>query len=147
MRPTIEILTADFSPERRLAEFRREFYRRGSADQGAITAFVGSVRGNGDELKYLLIEAYPKMANRQLTELAQRVAARFTLGGLLIIHRIGRLKVGQPIVLAAVAAKHRRQAFLACEFVVEALKTDIALWKCEVNRDGSRRWIEPPEKS
>ena len=141
MKMTCEILTANFSPERRLAWFRKQ-----GGDYGAIAAFIGSVRSNRSRLRFLLIEAYLKMANRQLRELARRTLAEFAIGRLLIIHRIGKLKPSQPIVLVAAAAKHRAQASAACKSVVEALKSDIALWKCEIAIDGSRRWIEPPNR-
>ncbi len=140
MQTTLELTADAFSPCERLEKFRRS----GAGDEGAISAFIGSVRYNTDELRYLEIEAYEKMAKAQLATLAKEAAYRFKPSRLLIVHRVGRLKPGDPIVLAAAGAAHRQATTAACNFVVEALKTDVALWKCEIDRGGNRRWIEPP---
>jgi molybdopterin synthase catalytic subunit len=107
---------------------------------GAVASFVGLVRG-GDDLTALTLEHYPGMTQSEIGRIAQDAAARWSLTGLTIIHRIGRLEVGEHIVLVAAAAAHRRAAFDACEFVMDYLKTRAPFWKQE-ERAGASAWVE-----
>jgi molybdopterin synthase catalytic subunit len=108
---------------------------------GAIATFTGLVRG-GDDLTALTLEHYPGMTEREIARIAGEAQRRWTLTGITIIHRVGRLTVGARIVLVAVAAAHRGSAFEACEFLMDYLKTRAPFWKQE-ERGGAERWVEP----
>ena len=104
-----------------------EILRLRSKSDGAIVSFVGSVRDDG--AKYIEIEIYDEMALRQMRLLAKQARARFKIGAITIIHRKGKLKVGENIVLIAVAAPHRKEAFDACEWLIDELKKVVPIWK------------------
>jgi molybdopterin synthase catalytic subunit len=107
---------------------------------GAVASFVGLVRG-GDDLDALVLEHYPGMTEREIGRIVEEACARWTLDGVTVIHRVGRLEAGARIVLVAVAAAHRGAAFAACQFVMDYLKTRAPFWKQE-ERGGEVRWIE-----
>ena len=107
---------------------------------GAVASFVGSVRG-GDGLAALTLEHYPGMTEREIARIAEEARARWKPAGITIIHRIGRLAVGERIVLVAVAAAHRGDAFEACQFLMDYLKTRAPFWKQE-ERGGATEWVE-----
>lgn len=109
---------------------------------GAVASFVGVVRG-GDGLVALTLEHYPGMTEAALQALARTAAARWTLSGVIVHHRVGRLVVGTPIVLAACASPHRHDALKACAYLIDRLKTDAPLWKRESFANGTERWVEP----
>lgn len=108
---------------------------------GGIGCFVGVVRG-GDGLSALTLEHYPGMTERAITAIADRAMLRFELRGCTVIHRVGRLTVGEPIVLVLAAAAHRGAALQATEFLIDWLKTRAPFWKREEFADGSQRWVE-----
>ncbi|HEY4941468.1 MAG TPA: molybdopterin synthase catalytic subunit MoaE [Rhizomicrobium sp.] len=112
----------------------------GKPETGAIASFVGQVRG-GDELTALTLEHYPGMTEREIARIAEDAGRRWALDGVTIIHRVGRLSVGERIVLVAVAAAHRGAAFEACEFLMDYLKTRAPFWKQE-ERAGGAQWVE-----
>ncbi len=117
-----------------------------TADQpttGAVATFTGYVRG-GDGLTALTLEHYPGMTEREIAHIAADAAKRWSLTGVTIIHRIGRLEVGERIVLVAVASAHRGAAFEACEFLMDYLKTRAPFWKQE-ERDGANDWVDAKE--
>ena len=95
---------------------------------GAVASFVGLVRG-GDDLTALTLEHYPGMTEREIARIAAEAAGRWPLIGVTIIHRVGRLAVGERIVLVAVASSHRGAAFAACEFLMDYPKTRAPFWK------------------
>ncbi|MBV9905315.1 MAG: molybdenum cofactor biosynthesis protein MoaE, partial [Alphaproteobacteria bacterium] len=98
---------------------------------GAVASFVGIVRGD-DGLTALTLEHYPGMTEREIAQIVEQAQARWTLiTGITVIHRIGRLSVGERIVLVAVASAHRQSAFEACEFLMDYLKTRAPFWKQE----------------
>ena len=107
---------------------------------GAVASFVGLVRG-GDDLAALTLEHYPGMTEQEIGRMVGEARTRWTLGGVTVIHRVGRLAAGERIVLVAVAAPHRRAAFEACEFLMDYLKTRAPFWKCEERGDGAA-WVE-----
>ena len=109
-------------------------------DAGAVASFIGLVRGDGG-LVALTLEHYPGMTEREIGRIADEAAARWRLTGATIIHRVGRLTVGERIVLVAAAAAHRRDAFEACQFLMDYLKTRAPFWKQE-ERDGGAAWVE-----
>ena len=110
---------------------------------GAVASFIGHVRRDGD-LSSLTLEHYPAMTEAEISGMAKHAASRWPLTGITIIHRIGTLTPGEAIVLVAVAAPHRAEAFAACEFLVDYLKTQAPFWKEEARGD-RRDWVTPRE--
>jgi MoaE-MoaD fusion protein len=107
-------------------------------DEGAVVVFDGIVRNHsGGRTLYLDYEAYDRMALEKLRELAAALRARFSVGGLALIHRLGRLEIGETSVLIAVSAPHRAVAFDACRFAIDTLKRSVPIWKKEYFADGA----------
>ncbi|NHO32457.1 molybdenum cofactor biosynthesis protein MoaE [Acetobacter fallax] len=113
----------------------------GSIHIGGLGSFLGVVRG-GNGLVALSLEHYPGMSEQMLTKLASEAIRRFALCGCTIIHRFGRLLVGEPVVLVLAAAPHRADALDATRFLIDRLKTGAPFWKSEEFSDGRCRWIE-----
>lgn len=108
---------------------------------GAVASFVGQVRDE-DNLAALELEHYPGATESALTEIAQNAVAHWKLGRVLLHHRVGRMAPGEPIVVIAVAAAHRREAFDAVSYLIDVLKTQAPFWKRLHTRDGNARWLE-----
>ena len=108
-------------------------------EDGAVVVFDGIVRNNtrGRHTLYLVYEAYEEMALRQMRELAEEAIRRFAIRDLLIVHRLGRLDVGETSVLIAVASAHRAVAFDACRWLIDTLKKTVPIWKKEHFEDGA----------
>lgn len=111
-------------------------------DVGAVVNFLGYVRDFNErpDVVALTLEHYPGMTEQSLHEIAESAQARWPLQAITIIHRIGRLTPGDPIVLVAVASAHRQAAFDACNFVMDYLKTQAPFWKKEHSRSGEY-WV------
>ncbi|MBX7200864.1 MAG: molybdenum cofactor biosynthesis protein MoaE [Rhodospirillaceae bacterium] len=109
---------------------------------GGIASFVGQVRDfKGDDTVHAMtLEHYPGMAEREFAALTEDARGRWALDGLLIIHRYGELRPPEPIVLVAAAAAHRADAFAACEFLMDWLKTKAPFWKKEA-LDSGEAWV------
>ena len=112
---------------------------------GAIGTFAGTVRGTtGDRTTtYLEYEAYPAMAEKKMSEIADEAKGKWKIGSVAILHRIGRLDVGEISVLVAVGAAHRREAMEACLYVIDRLKAVVPIWKKEYGPNGDF-WVEGP---
>ena len=108
---------------------------------GQMRDFRGASRSEGEALASMTLEHYPGMAERELTDLVADAKGRWTLDDILIIHRFGQLTPGEAIVLVAVAATHRGEAFAACEFLMDWLKTKAPFWKKEATAEGAA-WVE-----
>ena len=115
---------------------------------GALVSFVGQVRefttkavNNGDSINSLTLEHYPEMTQKALESIENEAKARWELINTLIIHRVGTLKPQDQIVLVAVCSAHRGEAFKACEFIMDYLKTSAPFWKKEAT-DRGERWVE-----
>ncbi|EHP88841.1 molybdenum cofactor biosynthesis protein MoaE [Methanotorris formicicus] len=114
---------------------------------GGVVTFVGIVRnvgikdGEEKEVEKLEFECYEKMAIKKLEEIREEAMKRYNIIDAIIIHRIGTLEVGEKIVLISVGAKHRKDAFLACEYLIDELKKVVPIWKKEFAKDGSY-WVE-----
>ena len=109
---------------------------------GAIASFIGLVRDlEGDSLQQMTLEHYPGMTEKALQEIAEKARRRWEIIDLGIIHRVGALAPGDQIVLVSVLSAHRADAFAACEFIMDYLKTDAPFWKKEVSDQGSK-WVE-----
>jgi len=117
--------------------------RDGRTDIGAIASFVGLARdlNEGSGVTAMTLEHYPGMTEKALTALVDEAHFRWTLLDVSVIHRVGRLLPGDPIVLVAVASSHRGEAFAACEFIMDFLKTRAPFWKKEETLQGER-WVE-----
>ncbi|WP_420994609.1 molybdenum cofactor biosynthesis protein MoaE [Cupriavidus sp. 30B13] len=111
---------------------------------GAIVNFLGVVRRSGDtdDVVALDIEHYPGMTEQALWSIVEEANARWRLGAVKIVHRIGRVALGNPVVLVVVASPHRQAAFDACEFLMDFLKTYGPFWKKEIRHDGTSEWVE-----
>jgi MoaE-MoaD fusion protein len=117
---------------------------------GAVAVFDGIVRDNsrGRKTLYLDYESYEEMAARQIAELASQAIERFAVRGVTVVHRLGRLQIGETSVLIIVASAHRGAAFDACRWLIDTLKTTVPIWKKEMFVDGAV-WADgepfPPE--
>ncbi len=116
-----------------------------AGDAGAIVHFLGVVRNNteGREVSYLEYEAYPPMAEKKMAEIAQEIQEKWGLDRVAMIHRVGRLEVGEVSVAVAVASPHRKEAFEACHYAMNRLKQIVPIWKREVWTDGEEEWVKP----
>ena len=110
---------------------------------GAVVSFVGLMRdmNEGDQVATMTLEHYPGMTEKALEKIVQEADERWDLLGIRVIHRVGELRPMDPIVLVAVASAHRGEAFQACEFVIDYLKTRAPFWKKEKTPDGDR-WVD-----
>ncbi|APG61578.1 hypothetical protein LPB140_00530 [Sphingorhabdus lutea] len=140
----ISIFDKNFDPEHYLSTFRQQ-----NLGSGAICNFVGMVRrddgcddGCDDDLISLKLEHHPRLTQKSIEDIASAAQLRLRLDDILIIHRIGEMAYGEPIVLVAIASKHRRDAFAAADFIMDGLKTRALFWKKEIRRSGDI-WIEP----
>ncbi|MGE3073294.1 MAG: molybdenum cofactor biosynthesis protein MoaE [Dehalococcoidia bacterium] len=113
---------------------------------GAVNVFLGVVRNNnlGRNVDYLEYDAYPAMAERVMREIAQEAKDRFELEDCAVLHRTGRLEIGETSLLIAVACGHRAESFEAGHWLVNEIKKRVPVWKKEVWEDGEA-WIEGPE--
>lgn len=127
------IQTEPFDPATELAGF--------GTGAGAVVTFSGIVRDDTGTMQALEIEHYPGMTETALTDYGQQAAARFGLSDWRIIHRHGRLAVGEPIMMVATAARHRRAAFDAADYLMDWLKSRAPFWKREIGPDGQGEWV------
>lgn len=132
----VRLLAAGFDPARELAAFTAAH-----PQAGGVVSFLGQVRA-GDDVEALELQHYEPLTLPAMKELAADVRDRWTLDGLLVIHRSGVMEPGDPIVLVAAAARHRRDAFAAADFAMDHLKSESWFWKRE-KAGGNWRWIEP----
>jgi len=135
---TVRVQTADFDLGHELA-----LMRLASPSIGALVSFIGQVRdmNEGSSISALTLEHYPEMTEKALLKIADEAAKRWDIIDSLIIHRVGTLQALDQIVLVAVSSAHRGEAFKACEFIMDYLKTSAPFWKKEVTNAGER-WVE-----
>lgn len=112
------------------------------ADAGAQVTFTGIVRDDTGRMAALEIEHYPGMTERAMNDYGAEAARRFGLIDWRIVHRHGRLAVGEQIMMVATSARHRSAAFEAAEYLMDWLKSRAPFWKREIGRDGEARWVE-----
>jgi molybdopterin synthase catalytic subunit len=137
----IRVQTDDFDPGLEL-----ELLRLGSpAQAGAVVSFTGLVRdlNAGEKIQQMTLEHYPGMTEKALSAIEQEATSRWALTGTIIIHRVGPLQPNDRIVFVAAASPHRKEAFRACEFMIDTLKTEAPFWKKEATPAGER-WVEAP---
>ena len=138
MAARVSVQTEDFDLTAEVAALRR-----GDPGVGAIASFVGTVRDRNDGLgvSEMELEHYPGMTERAIEQMIDAALARFDIRAARVIHRVGRLLPREQIVLVAVTSAHRGQAFQACEFLMDYLKTQAPFWKKEVTPEGAR-WVD-----
>jgi molybdopterin synthase catalytic subunit len=134
----VRIQSEDFDSGEEVANLRRD-----NPSIGAIASFIGLVRdvNSGDRVSELTLEHYPGMTEKALNKIVDEARSRWDVIDVLVIHRVGTLHPTDQIVLVVVAGAHRGQAFAACEFVMDYLKTQAPFWKKEQTPDGSR-WVD-----
>jgi len=120
--------------------------RKNKPSIGAIVSFIGYVRDfnkdiNTKKLKQMNLEHYPGMTEKTLIKIELNAKSRWSLEDVFIIHRVGKLLPTEPIVAVVVASQHRKNAFEACEFIIDFLKTDAPFWKKEIS-DQDELWVE-----
>lgn len=135
---SVSVQTGDFDVSVELARLRD-----GKAGVGAVVSFVGTVRdmSAGEAVSMMELEHYPGMTEKSLQQIVEEAKGRWPVLAARIIHRVGKLAPMEQIVLVAVAAAHRADAFSACEFIMDCLKTRAPFWKTEATAFGSH-WVE-----
>ena len=135
---SVRVQSADFDVGAEIAALRR-----GDPKIGAVAAFIGLVRdvNDGSEVRSMTLEHYPGMTERALEGIISAAKSRFRIDHALVIHRVGELQPTDQIVLVVTAGSHRGDAFAACEFIMDYLKTQAPFWKKEQTREGAR-WVE-----
>ena len=115
-------------------------------ENGAVATFAGVVRNHsGDkQTDYLVYEAYPAMAEKKMVEIGDEIKARWGVVDVAMIHRVGKLEIGEISVLIAVASPHRAEALAACQYAIDRLKLIVPIWKKEVGIEGES-WVEGPQ--
>ena len=116
-----------------------------SAADGAVALFVGVVlnENRGRSVRRLEYEAYEEMALSQMTEIAGEVRQRFPVTAVRLVHRLGSLEIGEASVAVAVTSPHRAEAFAACRYAIDTLKSRVPIWKKEHYEDGTA-WLDGP---
>ena len=134
----IRVQREDFDAGREIARLRA-----GNPKIGAIASFIGVVRdvNDGEAVAELTLEHYPGMTEKALGAIVEEAKTRWSLIDTLVIHRVGTMKPTDQIVLVIVTSAHRGDAFAACEFIIDYLKTRAPFWKKEDTPDGAR-WVE-----
>ena len=135
---TVRVQTEDFDAGAEIARLRG-----GDPKVGAVAAFIGVARdvNDGAAVATLSLEHYPGMTEKALDGIVAEARGRWRLMDALVIHRIGALRPTDQIVLVAVTSEHRGDAFAACEFIMDYLKTRAPFWKKEATAEGER-WVE-----
>jgi molybdopterin synthase catalytic subunit len=139
---TIRIQEADFDIAREIAAVTN-----GRTDIGAVVSFSGICRGTeaGEDIAALTLEHYAGMAEAEIRRHAEEAMSRWSLNGLSVIHRVGRIAPGENIVLVVTASSHRQAAFEAAEFLMDYLKTSAPFWKREESASGTN-WVDARER-
>lgn len=137
----VELRDAPFDPWQALVEYQAARLRPG--EFGATAAFVGTMRdfNEGEPVAGMFLEHYPGMTERQLESIVEECRARHALLDVLVLHRVGAITPGEPIVLVAAWSAHRAAAFAVCRALMEALKSRAPFWKREDTAAGGR-WVE-----
>src|SRR3990170_1433673 len=134
----VRVQSEDFDAGAEIARLRQ-----GNAKVGAVAAFIGVARdvNDGGSVSTLTLEHYPAMTERALEGIVAEARSRWRLIDVLVVHRVGALRPTDQIVLVAVTGEHRGDAFAACEFIMDYLKTRAPFWKKETTPEGAR-WVE-----
>jgi molybdopterin synthase catalytic subunit len=138
---TVRVQTDDFDIGAEIAQLRK-----GNAKIGGIASFIGLVRdiNEGDRVSTMTLEHYPGMTEKALDDIVAQAQARWDIYDALVVHRVGHLLPLDQIVLVVVTSPHRGEAFAACEFLMDYLKTQAPFWKKE-DTDRGARWVDARE--
>lgn len=140
-RPRVRIQCDDFDVGAEVSALRD-----GDPRVGAVASFIGTVRGRSDggsvDTTCMELEHYPGMTEASIEAMIDEAMHRFALLGARVVHRVGVLAPGEQIVLVVVSSTHRGDAFAACEFLMDYLKTQAPFWKKEHRPDGSEEWVD-----
>ncbi|MET0295226.1 MAG: molybdenum cofactor biosynthesis protein MoaE [Phenylobacterium sp.] len=117
-------------------------FSQGRLETGAVATFTGLARAEKGQTATLELEAYPGFTESEIGRIADQARQRWSLDDLAVVHRVGMITPGEPIVFVATASRHRRAAFEACDFLMDYLKSRAPFWKKEHGPAGAR-WIEP----
>ncbi|MBS0360537.1 MAG: molybdenum cofactor biosynthesis protein MoaE, partial [Proteobacteria bacterium] len=131
----IRLTDQAFDPGAELAAFAK-----GRMEVGAVATFIGLARADSGATAILELEAYPGFTEARIGEIAETARDRFGLLDLAVVHRVGKIAPGEPVVFVATASRHRRAAFEACDYLMDYLKSRAPFWKKEHGPDGAR-WI------
>ncbi len=134
------VQTADFDVNKELAELKS------NTKAGAVVMFVGTVRdvNEGCAIESMTLEHYPGMTEKSLKRIVDQACQRWELLDVTVIHRVGELRISDQIVFVGVSSAHRGEAFDACEFIMDYLKTEAPFWKKEMI-DGKGKWVDARE--
>ena len=137
----IEVRKEPFDPLEEMRLYQDTFGHSGKF--GATASFVGSMRdfNDGTDVSAMTLEYYPGMTEKHLQKICNTACERWAILDTLVLHRVGEIRVGDPIVLVAVWTSHRGDAFDACRFIMEDLKSKAPFWKKETLKEGER-WVE-----
>jgi molybdopterin synthase catalytic subunit len=120
---------------------------RQASHTGAVVTFTGLVRdiNQGEQITALTLEHYPAMTEKALIDIVEQAKARWSIINVTVIHRVGELQLLDQIVFVGIASLHRGDAFAACEFIIDYLKTQAPFWKKETNSEGESYWVDARE--
>jgi molybdopterin synthase catalytic subunit len=137
MEMQARVQTEDFDTSKELRAMRT------THGAGAAVSFVGLARdaSDGEKVRYLQLEHYEGMTQQYMQETMSEAGKKWSILAARIVHRVGRIERGEQIVFVGVLAQHRREAFMACEYIVDHMKTEVPLWKAE-DIGGQQRWIQ-----
>jgi molybdopterin synthase catalytic subunit len=136
MEPVIQITREPLNREALLAAVA-------APEVGGLVIFEGVVRNHarGKQIRYLEYDAYPEMAEQQIRRIVEEARQRWGAERVAVAHRLGRVEIGEASVIIVVATPHRAEAFEACRYIIDTLKTTVPIWKKEVSLDGEA-WVE-----
>ncbi len=127
-------------------DINRAMAETGTASDGAVVSFIGRPRNTsrGKTVLYLEYEVYGEMARRELARLAEEASEKWSLGSCVVIHRYGRVDIGEPSILITASSSHRDEAFQAVRYIIDTVKKKVPIWKKEYYSDGSSWMDETP---
>ncbi|MEM3267482.1 MAG: molybdenum cofactor biosynthesis protein MoaE [Conexivisphaerales archaeon] len=111
---------------------------------GGIVLFVGTVRNTSEagEVKGIFYEAYKEMAEKRIEQIEEEAKKNWPIKKIAVLHRVGKLKLSEISVAVAVSSAHRKEAFEACRFIIDRIKQDAPIWKKELLKTGTEKWVE-----
>lgn len=139
----LKICHSAFNPWQEIQDYQNEVLKL-SVKFGATSVFIGTMRdyNEGVDVQSMTLEYYPRMTETQIKKMAADAARQWRILDAIIVHRVGEILPNDPIVLVAVWSEHRGDAFDACRFLMEALKSKAPFWKKELLASGETRWVE-----
>jgi molybdopterin synthase catalytic subunit len=139
----IKLSSAVINPWQELQDFQNTALQT-AAQFGATSIFIGTMRdyNQGDQVIAMSLDYYPGMTEKQLAKIVAEAEQRWQILDSLVVHRVGEIRPDETIVVVAIWASHRGDAFDACRFIMETLKSNAPFWKKEILHSGQERWVE-----